>query len=595
MPQLLTTLFPFLAWLRHYQLGWLRYDIAAGLTVALVALPQSIAFALIAGLPIKYGIYAAMMPTLMAGLYGSSRHLNTGPTNPISIVVYSALTPFVAMGYPPETVLLLAFMMGSIQLLFGLFRLGVVIDFISHSVVVGFTAGACVLILVQQLKYALGAPLANRGPFYTTFVDLVHKYDQINPYAVGVTLLTMGTIWLVDRLSKRRFPSALAGMMMGCLMMYAFNLQRFGVEAVGIIHAGWPTLTLPPFSLPLMQEMALPALALALLGLIESSSIAKSLAVQSRQMLNNNKEITGQGLSNLAAAFTGAMPVAGSFSRSAMMPRIGTKTSLTSVFAGLGMIAVVLLLEPAVAYLPLAAIAGMLFMVVPRMLHPNDIRLNLMATRGDGATLIVTFLATLLLKLEFAVYVGVLLSITLYLAKTSKPSIVSVVPNKPGGKLLPDEENQPCPQMGIMALEGSLFFGSAQTARSELNKFLLNHPETGRLLLRMHHVEVLDASGVAVLQEIHLKLADRGGQLALAGCSGENTEVLTNSGLMHLLGAAYVRRNTSKAMEELFKGFSPKKCYACPHIYFNECRALKQAGKTMVRLEQEESPDERND
>lgn len=588
---LIQTLFPFMRWLPRYPVRWLSPDIMAGITLGFIVLPQSIAFSFIAGLPITYGIYAAIVPPIIAGLYGVSSHLITGPTNASSIVILSVTAPLFAMGQPFEIVLILAFLVGLVQLLLGAFRMGFMMDFISQSVVIGFTAGAGFLIGVKQLKYAFGVPIADNGPFYETFFNLGFAYQDFNPYTLALCGSTMAAIFILDRITKR-IPSPLMALSLAIALTYFFNLTEKGVETVGAFTASLPSFMPPPFAWATIQEMVIPAFALALLGLMASTSISKSISIQSKQALNNNREIRAQGLANIASAFFGGMPVAGSFSLSNSAWKFKAKSSLVSVFMGLGMMVIVKGFAVVLPYLPLAAISGMLFMVIPRMVKWADIKLNLLATRSDAATLIVTLLATLLLPLEFAIYAGVLLSIVLHLAKTSHPQITPSLPAKAGMRMLPDTDDTPCPQMGIIKLEGSIFFGSADYIKNYLHLYLNNHPHMQNLLLRIHGVEVLDASGVMILKEIYERLKVRGGSLAIAGCSKIHLETLANAGLVHLIGSEFIRRSTFHAASSLMGNFSRTRCHACPHKHFKECRAFKKEGQQQLESHYHEQNDE---
>ena len=590
--RLMHTLFPFTRWLSRYPMRWLPNDLMAGITLGFIVLPQSIAFSLIAGVPMSYGIYAAIIPPIIAGLYGVSSHLVTGPTNASSIVILSVTAPLLASGgHGFEIVLMLAVMVGIIQIVLGAFRMGFMMDFISQSVVIGFTAGAGFLIGVKQLKYAFGAPIDDKGPFYETFINLGFAWQDFNPYTLALTGGTMLAIFMLDRITKK-IPSPLIALSLAIAATYFFHLQDHGVITVGEFAANLPRFHIPPMSWELMQELVVPAFALALLGLMASTSITKSISIQSKQTLNNNKEIISQGMANIGSGFFGGMPVAGSFSLSTSAWKFNAKSSLVSVFMGFGMMMVIKGFAVVLPYLPLAAISGMLYMVIPRMVKWADIKLNILATRSDAATLIVTLLATLFLPLEFAIYVGVLLSVVLHLAKTSQPQITPSLPVKAGLRMQPDVDDTPCPQMGIIKLEGSLFFGSADYIKNYIHLYLNNHPHMQNLLLRIHGLEVLDASGVMILKEIHERLKVRGGSLAISGCSRIHLETLANAGLVHLIGSDYIRRSTFHAVNSLMDDFSRTRCHACPHKHFKECRALKKEGLQQLESDYHEQNDE---
>ena len=582
------TLFPFLRWLKWYPKSWLSYDVLSGLTLAFVVLPQSIAFAIIAGIPVEYGIYAAMIPPIIAGLYGTSSHLITAPNNAVAIVVASILAPLMAAGYSVEVIFLLGIMVGVFQLIMGLFRMGFILDFISRSVILGFTAGAALAIGLNQIKYTIGVPIDDSGLFYQTLINAAKSLPDVNIYSVGITCGTMIMIYLLDKIFKR-VPAALIALLTFILISFIFNLPNHGVATVGQINNDLPSFAFPQFSLNLFRELVMPAGALALLGLMSTTSISRSIAIQSHQILNNDREVVGQGLANMAAGFLQGMPVAGSFSLSNSAWRMGAKSSLTAVFMGISMFFVIKVFAPVTPYLPLPAIAGMLFMVIPKMIRFQDLKATVMATRGDAAVVAVTFTSTLFLKLEFAVYAGIMLSIFLHLAKVSHPKINAVLPKEPGSLMIPDKEDIPCPQMAIFKIEGSLFFGSAEYTKNYLLLYMDNHPNMKHMVIRLDGIEVLDASGMTTLEEVHEKLLARGGHLALAGCGTTHVETLANAGFIQRIGRDYVRRNTSDAITQLMATFSHAKCYQCPYYHFLECQNLKNMGEEQMEKTQNAS------
>lgn len=584
----LYTLFPFLRWLQRYPRRWLGPDIFAGLTLSFVVLPQSIAFAIIAGLPVEYGIYAAMIPPIIAGLYGTSSHLVTGPTNAMAIVVASILAPLLATGYGVEIVLVLALMVGVFQLLIGVFRMGFIMDFISRSVILGFTAGAALSIGLKQIKYALGIQIDDSGLFYQTLLNAAKSLPEVNVFSLGITAGTMLIIYNLDKIF-RRIPAGLIALLIAVFVSYIFNLPDLGVATVGSMQTAIPRFGIPSFSITLFQDLVVPALALALLGLISSVSISRSIAIQSHQILKNDREVVGQGLANIFAGVFQAMPVAGSFSLSNTAWRIGAKSSLTAVFMGIAMFLIIKVFAPAAPYLPLPAIAGMLFMIIPKMIRFQDLKASVLATHADAAVVFATFAATLFIKLEFAVYVGIFLSIFLHLAKTSHPKITPVLPKKPGWRMEEDKEDHPCPQMAVVKLEGSLFFGSAEYTKNHLLLYLDNHPSMKHFILRLEGVEVLDASGIASIEELHEKLLSRGGHLALAGCSAAHVEILANAGFLQKIGSDYIRRSTEDAIKQLMETFNYVKCYQCPHFHFLECKGFKKEGKAKMESEKNET------
>ncbi|MBI1362781.1 MAG: STAS domain-containing protein [Proteobacteria bacterium] len=578
----LSSFFPFVGWMRHYRKSWLSADIFAGLSIAFVALPQSIAFALIAGLPAQYGVYASVMPCIIGALFGSSAHLMNGPTNATALLILTTLAPVISDGYGIESVFLLAVLVGIIQLALGIARMGLVVDFISNAVLVGFTAGVAVQIIVQQIGNALGLSTSPHGLFYHVIWENIISWRQINWVAVGVMFIGLFVVLLLERY-MRKWPSALVAMVVTTALVFLLGLKGWSVPVVGAIQGGIPPLTLPKIDGVLVQKLMPGATAIALLGLLNSLSISKSIALQSRQIINNNQEFIGQGLANLVAGFTSGFPVSGSFNRSMANFQVGAKTALSGIICGFAVALAALLLGSYAAYLPMSVIAGILFLTAWRMVNINQIKMNLMATKSDAAVLIGTFVGTLFLSLEFAVFMGIFLSIILFLMRTSHPELVPLLPPKPGARMEEDPEDKPCPQMGIVSVDGSLFFGSAQAVQADLNRYLENHPDMQNLLVRMHHVEVLDASGAAALDATLDKLKRRGGTLALAGVSRPNVQVLNNTGLTKKIGPDFVRKHTNAAMMHLMQTFSRKRCHACPYYHFNECKALKREGQKLEK------------
>ena len=293
--------------------------------------------------------------------------------------------------------------------------------------------------------------------------------------------------------------------------------------------------------------------------------------------LNINSEFIGQGLSNVSAALFGGYPVSGSFIRSAINFRSGGRTPVSGIVSGLAVAATLLLAAPLAAELPMSSLSGVLIVVAYNMVRKEDILRTLRATRGDAAVLVVTFLSTLLLNLEFAIYVGVMLSIGLHLAATSHPRIHSVVPDMNTGKLAGSAFGEICCQMDILFVEGSIFFGSATFVLDDLQRRLRNHPDTANLLIRMHKVNTLDASGVHVLEVVLEEIRRRGGGFYFSAVNHRVFEVFKNSGLLKEVGAGHIRETTGAAIRQAMQEtFCPTVCAACQYHVFQECAELKK-------------------
>ena len=571
---------PFLSWMRGYKRRFLKPDIMAGWTVAVLAVPQSMAYAIIAGLPVEYGLYASIVPTIIGCLYGSSAHLITGPTTTVSLVVFSTLSPLAeanSIGYI-ELALYLSLLVGAIKIIMGFARLGALLNFVSHAVLIGFMAGAAVLISFKQLPSLLGLSLQNADAiFYRHLGEVLRHLPQIHWISLSLGVLTIALIIGIHRY-KPRWPSTLIALVIAGALVALFDLQGRGVAVIGDIPRGLPPLHLPDLQGVLQTGRLAPgALAIAILGLVEAVSISKSIAAHTRQRLDINREFIGQGLANISAGLFSGYPGSGSFTRSALNFSAGARTPLSGIVSGVTVAAIILAAAPLAGALPLSALAGVLMVVAYEMIHKKDIARTIRATRGDAAVLLVTFLSTLLLSIEFAIYVGVLLSIGLHLAATSHPRIHSMVPDLKTGKMVGSAHGLTCCQMEIVFIEGSIFFGSAEFVLDDLQRRLRNHPDTANLLIRMHKVNTMDASGVHILEIVFEEVKSRGGTILFAGVNHRVFEVIKNSGLLKEIGESHVRTSTGAAIRKAMRDyFFPSICAACPVSVFRECPELKR-------------------
>ncbi len=388
--------FPFLRWWPKVNRLTLKADLQAGLTGAVIALPQGVAFAAIAGMPPEYGLYAGMVPAIIAALYGSSWHLVSGPTTAASIVMYSVLSEHAAPGssHYIQLALTLTIMVGVIQLSMGLVRFGAIVNFISHSVVVGFTAGAAIQIIASQLKHFLGLTLTRTGDLPHTLYTVLSHWREFNLFSVAAGLAAIIAGLLIKRF-RPQFPYIIASMLFGSLIGFLLN-TLFGMEtakiaSIGALPSSLPPLSAPDLTLENIRLLAPAALATTLFALTEAVSIARSLADKSGQNLDGNQEFIGQGLSNIVGSFFSGYVATGSFNRSGLNYQAGARTPLAAIFAGLLLIVVVLLVAPLAAYLPLSVMAGILFLVAWGLIDFVHIRKILLSSTYESLILCTTF------------------------------------------------------------------------------------------------------------------------------------------------------------------------------------------------------------
>lgn len=552
-------------------------DLVAGLTVGLIALPQSIAFALIAHLPPAMGLYTTIVATIVGALWGSSNQMKTGPANAISILVLSVLLGIAPPGTPEFIIAagMVAVMAGIFQLVIGLARLGVLVNFVSHSVIVGFASGAAVLIAVNQIRPLLGLQFSSQSLLGTFREIVTHLPETHWPTAI----LSLGTIALLLLLRKlnRKLPGPLISMVVASLVVFFLGLNKVGVDVIGQLPTGLPPLVkLPLFNLNMIAKMSSGALAVGAIGLIQTTAIARSISNQTGQRVDNNQEFVGQGMANIAAGFFSGYPGAASFARSAVSLESGAKTALSGVFAGLLVLLAMLILAPLAVYLPRAALAGMLIVIAYGLIDWPEVVRIWHGTRGDTVIMLVTFLGTLFLSMEFAVLAGILFSFAFYLLKTSLPQVYPVLPDQTFKHFIRQSSDRPsCPQLGIIKISGDLYFGAVNHIEETLLNHLADHPEQRFLLLRMHGVNNCDISGIHMLETIWQACRERGGELFLMKVQQPVLAIMQSTGFYDQLGPDHFLEE-EKAISHLFyRVLDPAICiYECEVRAFVECQNL---------------------
>ncbi len=577
----LSWLIPFMAWLPGVRRGDVKADLIAALTGAIIVLPQGVAFATIAGMPPQYGLYAGMVPAIVAALFGSSRHLVSGPTTAASVVLFSSLSLLAVPGTPDYVALALTltFMVGVMELALGLARMGALVNFISHSVVVGFTAGAALLIAAKQLKHFFGVEIDSGGHLHDILIEFGRHIVDINPFATAVALMTLA-IGIGVKLWLPRFPYMIAAMVGGSLFAllldWLFGPEVTHIATVGALPANLPPLSAPTLTLDNIRHLAPSALAVTLFALTEAVSIGRSLAVRGGYRIDGNQEFIGQGLSNIAGAFFSGYVATGSFNRSGVNFEAGARTPLAAVLAGLLLMAVVLLVAPLASYLPKAAMAGVLFLVAYGLIGMKEIHHIVTASRRETSVLIVTFLSALFLDLEFAIFAGVLLSLVLYLERTSKPRLVTLSPDPrlPQHAFSSDPLVQQCPQLHFLRIDGSLFFGSVAHVEQAFDHMHEQTPKQKHLAILADGINFVDLQGgECLVREAERRKADGGG-FYLINVKQGLWEALERCHCMETTGARNVFQSKQAAIRAIFQKLDKSVCANCDKRIFQECKTV---------------------
>ncbi|WP_299524463.1 SulP family inorganic anion transporter [uncultured Lutibacter sp.] len=570
-------LFPFLTWLPLVKKSW-KDDLIAGLTGTIIVIPQAVAFALIAGMPPVYGFYIAMIAPVIAALWGSSNHLISGPTTTSSIVVFAIITKY----YHPENeidlyismTIVLSFMAGVIKLLMGLFKMGKLVDFVSNSVVIGFTAGAGILIAFKQLKHVFGINVPQGSKIYEVVNYIILHIKETNYYALIVALVTLLIAIIIKKFIKKigRF-NLLIAMVLGTLLAIYMGGENSGIQTVGNIPSHLPPFKIPNFSFDWMQKLFPGAIVLALLGLVEAVSISRAVALHSHQKLNNNQEFIGQGLSNIIPSFFSCYASSGSFTRSGVNYQAGAKTPLSAIIAGLGLILVLLFGAKYASFLPKPAMGGIILLVGYNLIDFKHIKLIYMSSKRELLVFSLTLLGTLFLHLEQAVILGIAVSLIFYLERTSKPNVAELGLNidKKFVNIIRDSSVEECPQIKVIRIDGSLYFGAVE----EISNFFMSLYEKNtykHVLVLSNGINFIDLAGAEWLTHEVGKWKARGGGIYFSGLKIISQDVLNNGGFSERIGYENFFKDKNTAISTIYNKLESDICENCSVKIFKECK-----------------------
>ena len=571
----LSRIFPFLNWWPLVNGKSLRADLLAGLTGAVIVLPQGVAFATIAGLPPVYGLYTAMVTPIVAGLFGSSRHLISGPTTAISIVVFSTISNHALPGTPEfvEMALTLTLFAGIYQFIFGLARLGSLVNFVSHTVVIGFTAGAAILIATSQLKHVLGIKIPSGHSFTDAWLFVFENLGHINYTVLSVALVTLVTALLVKTFLPK-LPNLLMGMIAGGALAYYLGGEAAGLKMIGSIPSDLPPFSVPDINLDTLQEIGANAFAVALLGLIEAVSISRAIASKSHQRIDGNQEFIGQGLSNIVGSFFSSYAGSGSFTRSGINYAAGAVTPMSAIFAAVMLLLIILLIAPWMAYLPIAAMGGVIMLVAYNLIDFHHIGKILKVSRHEMVILLITFFSTLLLELEFAIYMGVLSSLLLFLSRTSMPDIIVLAPDPESPKNaftnIARKPLQQCPQLKIIRIDNSIYFGSISHIQKALNN-IVDKEGIKHILIVGSSIGFIDLAGVEMLVQEAQRLRAMGGGLYFCKNKKAVTEFLNKAHFVEEIGTENIFAEKKDAIAAIYTKLNAETCSQCTARVFHEC------------------------
>jgi sulfate permease, SulP family len=569
---------PALDSLSRYTASDLTSDTMAGLTVAAVAVPQAMAYAQIANLPPQYGLYTAIVMTAVGALLDSSKQLINGPTNAISIAVLSALVGFSDAERIPA-VILLALMVGIVQTGISLLRLGDLTRFVSHAVIIGFTLGASVLLVLDQLKNLLGLTAAGTGEdhFLVRFGRTMSHIDQTNFYALAIGLGTVAIALALRALNSRlhiRLPDLLLAVISTTAIVGWLQLDKQGVKIVGHIPAELPSFELPKLDWNRIHTLATNSFAIALLGLLEAISMAKAIAAQTRQKLDINQQCMSEGVANLVGSMFHCFPGSGSLTRSTINQQAGARTQWSGVISAVAVALTVLLFAPYAFYIPKASLAGILMLASYRLVDWPQLAYYLRTTRFDAWIVILTAVSAVAVSVEFCVLIGVFLSFVLYVPRAARVHLTELVMTPERVVRERIAEDQPCSRIRVYSLEGEFFFG----ASPELEHHLETIEQTSRdgarvVVMRLKRIRNPDAVCMGILERFIDQMHNDGVTVLFCGVRPDLMKVFQSSGLARRLGPdrLFVFEETGKfwtstleAIQFAYEVIGEDVCDTCP-------------------------------
>ncbi|MBO6756277.1 MAG: sulfate permease [Roseibium sp.] len=551
--------FPILTWGRTYNRETATSDFIAAVIVTIMLIPQSLAYALLAGLPPEVGLYASILPLVAYAVFGTSRALAVGPVAVVSLMTASAVGEFTQQGTPEYlgAAIVLAFLSGLMLVTMGLFRLGFLANLLSHPVISGFITASGLLIAASQLKHILGVP-SDGHTLYAIVLSLGSHVGDINWITLLIGATATGFLYWVRKGLKARLTGLGLGPFLADILTKAgpvaavavttlaaalFDLGSHGVRLVGDIPSGLPIPQLPPFESDLWLQLAAPALLISVIGFVESVSVAQTLAAKKRQRIDPDQELIGLGASNIASAVSGGYPVTGGFARSVVNFDAGAATPAAGAFTAVGIAIATLFLTPLLTHLPQATLAATIIVAVLSLVDFGAIKRTYAYSKSDFTAMAATILITLFFGVEQGVVTGVLLSIALYLYRSSRPhmAIVGVVPGTEHFRNIDRHNVVTGDRVLTLRVDESLFFANSRYLEDRIYALVADKPEIEHVVLMCPAVNEIDASALESLEEINHRLSDSGVTFHLSEVKGPVMDRLQKTDfLTHLTGRIFL-------------------------------------------------------
>jgi SulP family sulfate permease len=553
---MLKTFLPIFSWLPGYKREYLSGDISAGVTVGIMLIPQGMAYAMIAGLPPVFGLYAALVPQVIYAIMGTSRQLAVGPVAMDSLLVASGLGALAISGIEEyiSMAVFLALFMGLIQFLLGIMRMGFLVNFLSKPVISGFTSAAALIIGLSQLKHLLGTDIERSNQIHLLITNAFKTIDKVNLYALGIGVAAIIILKIMKRVNKR-IPAALIVVVLSMLLVYFFNLHTRGVKIVEDIPGGLPSFQVPSIDFSRVNELFPIAMTLALIAFMEAISVAKAVEVKHKEYeVNANKELIALGASNILGSFFQSYPTTGGFSRTAVNDQSGAKTGIAAIISALVVGLTLLFLTPLFYYMPNAVLAAIIMVAVFGLI---DIKypVKLYKNRKDEFTLLVlTFVITLTLGIKEGILLGVLFSLLLLVYRTSKPHM-AVLGKIKGTNYFKninrfEKDVEIDEEILIVRFDAQLYFGNKDYFKNELLHLINTKNKIPKaIIIKSEPINYIDSSAVFMLENLIEELNEKQVRVLFSDVIGPTRDIIHKSGLLDKIGKENFFVNTLEAYE----------------------------------------------
>ncbi len=565
----LRNFFPIFEWLPHYNKSWLTGDLSAGLTVGVMLIPQGMAYSMLAGLPPIYGLYAATIPLILYAIFGTSRQLAVGPVAMVALLIANGVGQIAEVGSTDfiRLAIILALMVGLIQLLLGLFRLGFMVNFLSHPVISGFTSAAALIIGLNQLKHLLGLDIARSNHIHSILYQAFSNISMVHLSTFILGTVGILSIVLIRRWNKR-IPGPLVAVVIGIGAVSYFGLDMTGVAIVREVPSGFPAPFVPTFSWIEIQNLLPTALTISLVGFMESIAVAKAIQAKHKDYkLDANQELIGLGMANIGGAFFRSFPVTGGFSRTAVNDQAGANTGLAAIISAVLIVLTLLFLTPLFYYLPKAMLAAVIMVAVFGLIDFKEAIHLWKNDRKDFVMLMVTFMSTLVAGIEEGIAIGVLLSLAVIVFKSAYPH-TAILGRIPGTDTFRNMKRFPeaieVEGVLIFRFDAQLFFANANVFRKSIDDAIMDRGNVNLIIINAEAINALDSSAIHMLSDLIDDLNRMEIKLVFSGIKGPVRDIMTKNKMVDKLGPESFFDNLAETLEN----FNGETHHPLPRIRF---------------------------